>query len=100
MILTSHPAFRRYVTLVTESVEQCLNEKLWEVKVKVKVTLRLTVSQSVSLGIEHPPGAHDQILIAPRLLRSSLCGAPSLTRGWICLLYRLLVPASAVFLES
>jgi hypothetical protein len=28
-----------------------------------------TVSQSVSLGIEHPPRANDQIFIAPRLLR-------------------------------
>jgi hypothetical protein len=33
--------------------------------VKVKVTLRLTVSQSVSLGIEHPPGAHDHFFFPP-----------------------------------
>jgi hypothetical protein len=33
-------------------------------KVKVKVILRLTTNQSVSLGIEHPPGAHDQILLS------------------------------------
>jgi hypothetical protein len=46
------------------------------------VILRLTISQSVSLCIEHPPGAHDQIFIAPRLLQSCFCGAPSLTRGW------------------
>jgi hypothetical protein len=59
-----------------------------------------SVSQSVSLGIEHPPGAHDQIVIAPRLLRSCLCWAPSLTRGWVCLLYMLLALASAVFLGS
>jgi hypothetical protein len=45
-----------------------------KVKVKVKVILRLTISQSVSLGIEHPPGAHDQIFIAPRQLRSCFCG--------------------------
>jgi hypothetical protein len=32
--------------------------------VKVKVTLRLTVSQSVSLGIEHPLGAHDKIFFS------------------------------------
>jgi hypothetical protein len=49
-------------------------------QVQVQVTLRLTVSQSVSLGIGHPPGAHDQIFIAPRLLRSCFCRAPSLTR--------------------
>jgi hypothetical protein len=29
-----------------------------------------------------------------------LCEAPSLTRGWVCLLYRLLVLARAVFLRS
>jgi hypothetical protein len=52
------------------------------VKVQVQVTLQLTVSQSVSLGIEHPPGAHDQIFIAPRLLRSACVSgntAPSQT---------------------
>jgi hypothetical protein len=37
-------------------------------QVQVQVTLRLMVSQSVSLGIEHPPGAHDQIFIAVSLL--------------------------------
>jgi hypothetical protein len=31
--------------------------------VKVKVTLRLTVIQSVCLGVRHPFGAHDQILL-------------------------------------
>jgi hypothetical protein len=59
------------------------------VQVKVKVTLRLTVSQSVSLG--------DRILIAVWQLRSCFCGAPSLTRGRVCLLYMLLVLASADF---
>jgi hypothetical protein len=33
-------------------------------------------------------------------LRSCFCGAPSLTRGWVCLLYMLLVLASAVCLGS
>jgi hypothetical protein len=28
------------------------------------------------------------------------CGAPSLTRGWVCLFYILLILASAVFLGS
>jgi hypothetical protein len=53
----------------------------------VEVTLRLTVSQSVSLGVE------------PQL-RSCFCGAPSLTRGRVCLLYMLLALASVVFLGS
>jgi hypothetical protein len=52
-----------------------------EVFDQVKVTLRLTVSQSVSLGVEPPPGAHDQIFIAVWQLQSCYCVAPSLTRG-------------------
>jgi hypothetical protein len=56
--------------------------------VRVRVTLRLTVSQSVYLGVGHPFGAHDQILLFPFLLPENcftLClAAPSLTRGWIC----------------
>jgi hypothetical protein len=55
---------------------------------KVKVTVRLTVSQSVSLGVEP-----HQIFIAVWQLRSSFYGAPSL-------LYMLLAPASAVILGS
>jgi hypothetical protein len=43
-------------------------------QVKVKAMLRVMISQSVSLGIEHPPGAHDQIFVAPQLLRSCFCG--------------------------
>jgi hypothetical protein len=34
-------------------------------EVEVEVTLRLTVSQSVYLGVGHPFGAHDQILLLP-----------------------------------
>jgi hypothetical protein len=34
-----------------------------KVKVKVKVILRLTISQSVSLGIEHPPGPMTRYLL-------------------------------------
>jgi hypothetical protein len=70
------------------------------VKVKVKVTLRLTVSQPVSLGVE----SHLELMTRYLLLCDSyglvFCGAPSLTRGRVCLLYTLLVLASAVFLGS
>jgi hypothetical protein len=45
-----------------------------------------------------PSGAHDQIFIIVWQLRSCFCGAPSLTRGRVCLLYMLLGLASAVFL--
>jgi hypothetical protein len=46
-----------------------------------------------------PSGAHDQIFITVWQLRSCFCGAPSLMRGWVCLLYMLLVLASAVFIR-
>jgi hypothetical protein len=39
-------------------------------KTKVEVTLRLTVSQSVCLGIEHPFGTCDQILLPVGMLLS------------------------------
>jgi hypothetical protein len=44
-------------------------------------------------------GAHD-IFIALWQLRSWVCGAPSLTRGRVCLLHMLLALASAVFLGT
>jgi hypothetical protein len=47
-----------------------------------------------------PSGAHDQIFITVWQLRSRFCEAPSLTRGRVCLLYRLLALANAVFLGS
>jgi hypothetical protein len=53
-------------------------------KHQVEVTLRLTVSQSVCLGIEHPCGACDQILLPVGMLLSEIYGAPSLTRGRVC----------------
>jgi hypothetical protein len=45
-----------------------------------------TDGQSVSLGVEPPSGAHDQIFIAVWQLQSCYCGAASLTRGRVCLL--------------
>jgi hypothetical protein len=47
-----------------------------------------------------PSGAHDHIFIIVSQLRSCFCGALSLTIGRVCLLYILLVLASAVFLGS
>jgi hypothetical protein len=45
--------------------------------VEVEVTLRLTVSQSVCLGIEHPFGACDQILLPVGMLLSEIWGLVS-----------------------
>jgi hypothetical protein len=60
-----------------------------------------TVGRPVSLGIKHQSGVYDQIFISLCQLRSCFCGAPSLTRGLVCLLYTMrLALASAVFLVS
>jgi hypothetical protein len=56
-----------------------------------------TVSRPVCPGIKPP---YDHICIIVRQLRVCWCGALSLTRGRICLLKLLLVPASAVILGS
>jgi hypothetical protein len=47
-----------------------------------------------------PSRAHDQIFIIIWQLRSCFCGASSLTRGRVCLLFMLPALASAVFLWS
>jgi hypothetical protein len=48
--------------------------------VEVTRTLRLTVSQSVCLGIEHPCGTCDQILLPVGMLLSEICGLVSAGR--------------------
>jgi hypothetical protein len=56
----------------------------------LSLMLRPTVSRPVCLGAKHPSGAYDQIFIIVWQLRSCSCGAASLTRGRVCLLYVLL----------
>jgi hypothetical protein len=57
-------------------------------------------SQPMCLGIKHTFGAYDQIFISLWQLRACFSGAPTLTRGRVCLLYTLLAFASVVFFGS
>jgi hypothetical protein len=60
-----------------------------------------TDGQSVSKSwCRAPSGDHDQIFITVERYVFVFCWAPSLTRGCVCLVYKLLALASAVFLGS
>jgi hypothetical protein len=73
-----------------------LSNWVWE----LSLMLRPTVSRSVCLGIKHPSGAYDQILITVRQLRVCWCWAFSLTRGRVWRLQLLLALASEVILVA
>jgi hypothetical protein len=66
---------------------------------KVKVTLRLIVIQSVNLGVESHLGFMTRYLLLIDSY-SHVFWAPSLTRGRVCLLYRLLALASVFFVGT
>jgi hypothetical protein len=59
-----------------------------------------TDCQSASLSwCWHTFEAHEQIFIIVSQLRFYWCGAPSLTRGWVCSLQQLLGLASSIILR-
>jgi hypothetical protein len=49
------------------------DKTLFIAQVEVEVVLQLMVSQSVCLGIEHPCGTCDQILLPVEMLLSEIC---------------------------
>jgi hypothetical protein len=57
------------------------------------------VSQSISVGVEPHLGLMTSDLLLFDSYGLVFCGAPSLTRGRVCLLYMLLALASALFLR-
>jgi hypothetical protein len=60
----------------------------------------VTDGQSVGLGVEPHLGLMTRCLLLLNVTALFFCGVLSLARGWVCLLYMLLVLASAVFLGS
>jgi hypothetical protein len=66
----------------------------------LSLMLQPTVSRPICLGIKHPSGVYDQILIIVWQLRVCWFGATSLTRGRVCRLQFLLALASAVIFLS
>jgi hypothetical protein len=61
----------------------------WTVKVKVKPKSLCDWRQSISKSwCRAPSGTHDQIFITLWQLQTCFCGAPSLTRGRVCLTTR------------
>jgi hypothetical protein len=67
---------------------------------QVKITLRLTISQSVSLGVEPHLGVMTRYLLLFDSYGLVLCEENSLTRGRVSHLYMLLALASAAFIGS
>jgi hypothetical protein len=61
---TGFPTNNLYALLFSPIRATC-STHLILLEVEVEVTLRLTVSQSACLGVGHPFGAHDQILLFP-----------------------------------
>jgi hypothetical protein len=101
---TSHGCLLSRTQLTVTQLNTILTQTLWNTQICSQSQSQshiATDGQSVNKSwCQAPSGAHDQIFIAVWQLESCFCGAPSLPRGQICLLYMLLALASAVFLGS
>jgi hypothetical protein len=80
--------FIPYECLLFYCDEWILNPLLWmlssALSLGLSLMLRPTVNRPVCLGMKHPSGVYDQIVIAVRQMRVCWCGALSLTRERIC----------------
>jgi hypothetical protein len=95
---SSPPTTRRVTVEVFDPASTRVSALLCQIKSQSHIA---TGGQSVSKSwYRAPSGAHDQIFISVWQLRSCFRGAPSVTRGRVCLLYVPLALASAVFLGS
>jgi hypothetical protein len=79
----------------TELVPICRHHHL-----SLSLTLRPMITRPVYLGIKHPFGAYEQIVITVRQMRVWWCGALTLTTGQVCPLQLLLVLASTVIFRT
>jgi hypothetical protein len=80
-----------------DDFQQTIELNRTQTELSIEVKDGQSVSKSWCLA---PSGAHDQIFITVSQLRPCFCGAPSLTRGRVCLFYMLLALASTVILGS
>jgi hypothetical protein len=90
--------FNVILRIAVESLKKTHSQVSWcptDNQAEVEVTLRPTVSRPISVGVRPPSGTRDQFFfpfdIFFRQLRVCYFVAPSLTRGWVCNLFLLLV---------
>jgi hypothetical protein len=98
--LTLHSWTLNYWIILTTTIRKTNAERRFTCESSQSQSHIATDDPSVSLGVEPHLGLMTRYLLLFDSYGVVFCGAPSLTRGRVCLLYMLLVLASAVFLGS